>query len=159
VFGHLFFTCGCGYEWIDGGLVDVCTDEWQMGEPVHFMTADDEAQKFDKAKAGTPYARELARQYEANWIRAYHKKPTRWYPLDMEFSNLGNLPPDIHPSWELAACDATQMYLQGSVDGQSLRQIYKLIELRAQLFTRLGLVVPTLEETRMTIDLIREKKR
>ena len=75
----------------------------------------------------------------------------------MLFRSLGGLPEDIRQSWLLAACDATQMYLQGSADGQSLRQIYQLIELRAQLFARLGLAVPTLVETRMTIDLLREK--
>jgi hypothetical protein len=157
VFDHLFFTCGCGYEWFNGGLVDVCTDEWVMGKPVHFMTPDDEVQKFGKAKAGTPYAKEEARRYEAGWMKEYHKKPAYWYPFDMEFSNLGSLPEDIHSSWLLAACDATQMYLQGSSDGQSLRQVYELIELRAQLFARLGLAVPTLDEIRMTRDLLREK--
>ncbi|HEU5382778.1 MAG TPA: hypothetical protein VFV38_45810 [Ktedonobacteraceae bacterium] len=157
VFGHLFFTCGGGYEWINGGLVDVCSDEWKMGEPVHFMTPEDEVQKFGKAKAGTPYAQEQARQYEAEWIKDYHKKPARWYPFDMEFSNLGRLPEDIHPSWLLAACDATQMYLQGSAERQSLRQIYRLIELRTQLFARIGLTVPSLDETRMTVDLLRER--
>jgi len=157
VFGHLFFTCGGGYEWVNGGLVDVCTDEWHMGEPVHFMTPDDEVQKFGKAKDGTPYAKEEARRYEAEWIKDYHKKPARWYPFAIEFSNLSRLPEDIHPSWLLAACDAMQMYLQGSADGQALLQIYQLIELRAQLFARLGLAVPTLEEVRMTRNLLCEK--
>ena len=155
VFGHLFFTCGCGYGWVNGGLVDVCSDEWKIGEPVHFMTPDDEVQKFGKAMAGTPYSKEQASRFEAVWIKEYHQKPTCWYPFNMEFSNLGDFPKDVHPSWLLAACDATQMYLQGSADGQSLHQIYKLMELRTQLFARIGLAIPGLEETRMTTDLLR----
>jgi hypothetical protein len=89
-------------------------------------------------------------------LKHFEKKPKEWYPV-YEYSPIFTVPEQLSQPWVLALCDASQMFWQGSAKGQSLPWVYKLAEQRLQLFARLGLVPPDIEETRMTADLFREK--
>ena len=147
---------------------DIFEQEFHRGDAVPWKSLEDEEaeylEKFTPPRGrDTPRMRawmEESRQHALARLREdwaqLEKKPQKWYPLS-EYSPIFSLPETVSTSWLLASIDATQMFLQGDVKGQSFREIYKLIEWRAQLFVQVGLTVPNLEEKRMTADLLREK--
>jgi hypothetical protein len=153
---------------VNGGLRDVVSDEFHVGEAVLWRSfEEEEAEILEKPSLrrgrDTPRMREIIEEENQRTLAMlredwalFERKPKKWYPV-CEYSRIFSGRENALGTWLLAACDASQMFLQGSSDGQSLQQIYALIELRAQLFARIGLAVPSLEETRMTSDLLREK--
>ena len=163
IFEHLFFVNGCGYEWLGGKLVDVCREEPQDRVPV-VLDARGELSKHREwqAKRGIPprrrrtEAEDLA-AIERSWTR-FERQPRQYYPL-CEYANILQVPANAEPSWLLAACDATRMFLLGRPEGQSMQQILALLQTQARLFAWLELPLPALDDHRITGEILAEKER
>ena len=158
IFEHLFFVTGCGHEWLGGKLVNVCREAPRSRVPI-VLDARGELSKHREWAAShlpSPYAEraeteELA-AIERSWKR-FERPPQRYYPLS-EHANILQVPADAEPSWLLAACDATRMFLLGRPEGQSMRRILELLQVQATLFARLGLPLPDLDDPRTTGEIL-----
>lgn len=106
---HLFCEIGCGYEWVDGELVEdshnteILLSRWQLINPIDHAEPPDLVLK-------------IGRIYEEFFTRAMIPEPPKWSTLCKEYSYLYNYPEDIKPDWKALLEECKQMLIDDGIE-------------------------------------------
>lgn len=112
VIGHICFTLGGGYSWVDGAIICTSPEDW-----IESRRRDEEDESRKEMLASLKEAKALIKKYKLEEDEDYedhdefrerlHKQDVHmFYPVCEDYANICMVPDDVRPEWLALAYEA-----------------------------------------------------